>query len=91
MSYDGFINGMWGTVPRIVHLHGFWFPPETLHTPDEISTRREKLEASLFWILKVSTVVVMGYGGWDDALMRYLRKTSAGVGETRIIWCLIRV
>ena len=32
-------------------------------------------------------MVVMGYGGWDDALMRYLRKTSAGVGETRIIWC----
>jgi SIR2-like domain len=90
MSYDGFINGMWGTVPRIVHLHGFWFPPETLHTPDEISSLRKKLEASLFWILKGATVVVMGYGGWDDALMRFLRKASAGAGDTRIIWCFYR-
>jgi hypothetical protein len=87
MSHDGFINGMWGTVPRVVHIHGFWFPPETLHTPDEISSPRRKLETSLFWILKGATVVVMGYGGWDDALMRFLRKASAGVGDTRIVWC----
>jgi SIR2-like protein len=86
MAESGYINSMWGTVPRIVHLHGFWSPPESMHLASEISVPRPKLLRSLHWVLDQATVVVIGYGGWDDVLMRCLRKIAKGNGTTRILW-----
>lgn len=51
---------------HIVHLHGYWYGTDTLHTPRQLTQERPRLRASLSHILKNHTLVVIGYGGWND-------------------------
>lgn len=59
---------------NVVHFHGFWRQADTLHTPTQISQPRPKLEGSLARLLREATLVVLGYGGWDDVFMQTLTR-----------------
>lgn len=51
---------------RVVHLHGYWRQSDTLHLPVQLTREREVLQGSLEDLLHERTVLVIGYGGWDD-------------------------
>ncbi|MFZ6186081.1 SIR2 family protein [Nannocystis pusilla] len=88
MDMDGDISAMGGSVPRIVHLHGFWRNADTLHTEPQLAGARPRLEASLRTLLAGKTAIVMGYGGWDDVFTRALASiASEPASDTRVVWC----
>lgn len=51
---------------HVVHFHGYWRGHDTLHTPGQLLQARPKLKQALARLLESSTVVVLGYGAWDD-------------------------
>lgn len=72
---------------QVVHIHGDWFRSDTLHTPTQLGQRRPKLGASLARILRNQTLLVIGYGGWDDVFMRSLADVIEGGQEKfNVIW-----
>lgn len=72
---------------QVVHIHGDWFRSDTLHTPTQLGQRRPKLSASLARILRQRTLLVVGYGGWDDVFMRSLADVIEGGQENiNVIW-----
>lgn len=72
---------------NIVHFHGFWTHSDTLHTTTQLSISRPKLKASLSNILKNKTLLVIGYGGWNDIFTQSLKELINDDGATfDIIW-----
>jgi tetratricopeptide (TPR) repeat protein len=63
---DGNLRQTEGTGCHIIHLHGYWYGSDTLHTPTQLQNARPNLKASLTSILRNKLVLVCGYGGWDD-------------------------
>lgn len=63
---DGNLGQTEGTGCHIIHLHGYWYGSDTLHTPRQLNQERPRLKASLGALVKSRIVVVAGYGGWDD-------------------------
>ena len=57
---------------HIIHLHGFWSGYDTLHTPQQLGRPRPRLQRSLVRVVEESTLVVVGYGGWDDVITQTL-------------------
>ena len=57
---------------HIIHLHGYWQGYDTLHTPQQLVQPRPQLGKSLARVVEESTLVVLGYGGWDDVITRTL-------------------
>lgn len=70
---DGSLEHYQSTNINIVHFHGFWTNTDTLHTQSQLKASRPKLKASLSRILRNKTLVVLGYGGWDDIFTHALR------------------
>ena len=68
----------------IVHLHGRWDDGDTLHA--ELDHKRPALQDSLRELLNHSTLVVVGYGGWDDIFVRTLTELAAGEHDFEILW-----
>lgn len=60
---------------RIIHLHGSW-AGDTLHTTFVLEQERPNLDLNLANILSNRTLVVIGYGGWDDVFMKALVNTN---------------
>ena len=56
---------------EIWHLHGYWCGT-TMHTREQLRAERSELGESLRHLLEGSIVVVLGYGGWQDAFTRAL-------------------
>jgi hypothetical protein len=69
---DGNLSQTEGSGCHVVHLHGYWFGSDTLHTIRQLTQPRPRLKASLGQLLRNKTVVVCGYGGWDDAFTEAL-------------------
>ncbi len=67
LQTDGDFTQTEGTGCHVVHLHGYWFGSDTLHTSRQLSQSRPRLKNSLRFLLRNKLVVVCGYGGWDDA------------------------
>ena len=63
---DGNLSQTEGTGCHVIHLHGYWYGADTLHTPRQLNQSRPRLKASLSALLKAKTIVVSAYGGWDD-------------------------
>jgi hypothetical protein len=84
---DGYLGQTEGTGCHVVHLHGYWYGSDTLHTPRQLGQSRPRLKASLSSLLRDKVVVVSAYSGWDDAfteaLMDVVRDDSA---YPEIIW-----
>ncbi|MCD4781228.1 MAG: SIR2 family protein [Candidatus Omnitrophica bacterium] len=72
---------------QVVHFHGYWHGEDTLHTENQITRDRPKLEGSLRSLLCEKTLVVAGYGGWNDIFIKILiRIMSEGSNKYNIIW-----
>src|SRR5262245_19271858 len=85
---DGSLDGTSGSGTHVVHLHGHWCRSDTLHTPEDLMQPRPQLLNSLKRLLGSSTVVVMGYSGWDDLFMDALREILADPGAApEVMWC----
>ncbi len=69
---DGSLLYIRGEGTHIVHLHGYWWGSDTLHTSSQLTVERPQLSGSLNNLLRDCTLVVVGYGGWDDTFMSTL-------------------
>lgn len=84
---DGNLSQTQGSGCHIIHLHGYWYGSDTLHTTRQLQQTRPHLKASLGSLLRNKLVLVCGYGGWDDiftnALMEVVQDDSA---KPEILW-----
>lgn len=77
---NGFIN--------IIHLHGVWNEGDTMHTKNQLESKRDKIEASLRNFLAEQHVVVMAYSGWVDSFTRTLANiVNDDKAEYNLAWC----
>lgn len=73
---------------HIVHLHGHWLDTDTLHTPLQLTYDRPQLKADITSLLKNKTLVVIGYGGWDDVFTQVLLDVmNDDEACIDVIWC----
>ncbi|WP_147200390.1 SIR2 family protein [Pantoea sp. CCBC3-3-1] len=73
---EGFIQRPQGTNSEVIdiyHIHGFWRDSDTLHTISQLTHERSHLSDSLKEIIGDSTLLVLGYGGWDDIFTESLK------------------
>ncbi len=88
LAGDGSLDDMRGEGSCVVHLHGYWYGTDTLHTPLSLGQDRPQLRASLQRLLRRCTVVVMAYSGWDDVFTRALVELGGDMGESPdVLWC----
>lgn len=75
-------------VVDVVHLHGYWRDADTLNNNLQLVNPRAALTASLRNLLRNKTLIVIAYGGWDDAFTKALSEvvmdTSA---KFDVLWC----
>lgn len=72
---------------HIIHLHGFWLRTDTLHTQSQLARSRPYLAASLKELVKEHTLVVVGYGGWDDIFTQALTELDHdGKAPVDVLW-----
>ena len=84
---DGNLGQTDGEGVHVVHLHGYWYGSDTLHTPRQLNQPRPNLKASLAHLLRDKIVVVVGYGGWDDVFTQALVEVVLDDGAfPEIIW-----
>ena len=87
LQSDGNLSQTEGTGCHVIHLHGYWYGSDTLHTARQLGQARPRLRASLSALLREKLVVVCGYGGWDDAfteaLVDVVRDDSA---NPEVLW-----
>lgn len=69
---DGNLSQTEGTGCHVIHLHGYWYGSDTLHTSRQLSQTRPRLRASLASLLRNKLIVVSAYGGWDDSFTEAL-------------------
>jgi len=84
---DGGFAAIDGHGTLVVHFHGDWFRSDTLHTPAQLGQDRPRLTASLAQLLGSRTLVVLGYGGWDDVFTRSLISVIRGeLAPIDVLW-----
>ena len=84
---DGSLEQTVSEGTHVIHLHGFWSGYDTLHTPQQLGHSRPKLQRSLARVLEASTLVVLGYGGWDDIITKTLMELVYDPMSTpEILW-----
>lgn len=87
LSGDGSIANNSGYGSNVVHLHGYWYGSDTLHTPAQLLQPRKKLRNSLADLLNNCTVVVIGYGGWDDIFNQaIIEVVNNDISYPDIVW-----
>lgn len=85
---DGNIALTEGDGSHIVYLHGYWYGSDTLHTPRQLNQDRPQLRSSLANLLRNQIVVVLAYGGWDDAFTRALVDVVVDDNAyPEVVWC----
>ena len=84
---DGNLSQTEGNGCHVIHLHGYWYGSDTLHTGRQLRQSRPRLKASLSSLLRNKLVVVCAYSGWDDtfteSMMEVVRDETA---YPEIIW-----
>lgn len=84
---DGSIQDIRGTVPHVVHLHGYWHGNDTLHTPRQLTQERPVLKAALRKLLEGTTLVVAAYSGWNDVVTNALSEVLRDhASSPDVIW-----
>ncbi|QIP06420.1 NB-ARC domain-containing protein [Bradyrhizobium symbiodeficiens] len=72
---------------HVVYLHGYWHGADTLHTSRQLMQERPRLKHSLSELLKDKTIVVCGYGGWDDIFTKTLLDVALDdTAKPEILW-----
>ena len=70
-------------VPQVAHLHGRHVGYNMRNSPDEILAPNPALEGAFRKHVGESTVIVVGYGGWNDIVMKVLNEARSGAGAIR--------
>ncbi|MET0791728.1 MAG: protein kinase, partial [Polyangiaceae bacterium] len=73
----------------LVHLHGRWEEGDTLHV--DLDILRPTLQESLFELLNESTLVVVGYAGWDDVFVRALTQPTHAHKDFDVRWTFYEI
>ena len=85
---DGNIGQSDGNGSHVVHLHGYWHGSDTLHTPRQLNQPRPQLRSSLTHLIRDKIVVIVAYGGWDDAFTQAVSDVVLDDNAyPEIIWC----
>jgi len=89
LAQDGqFLNHFADNIHSVVHLHGYWFGSDTLHTIDQLKRQRPLLKGDLKKLLQNSLLLVIGYGGWDDVFTNSLLELiNEGNSSFDVLWC----
>lgn len=73
-------------VPVVYHVHGHWTGEDTLNLlADMIANERSVLAESIARVMRGRTIVVIGYGGWDDVLRVAIERALADPAP-RVFW-----
>ena len=84
---DGNLAQTVGEGNHIIHLHGYWYGYDSLHTPRQLRQERPQLKKSLERVIENSVLVVVGYGGWDDVITHALANIlSDSTSSPEILW-----
>jgi hypothetical protein len=84
---DGALSAPDPAVTGVVHLHGLW-RTDSLHTPGALTVDRAVLRRALARLYQEVTLVVLGYGGWDDVLTAALTELADDPGaRPDVVWC----
>lgn len=77
---NGYIN--------IIHIHGVWNKGDTMHTRNQLETRRVKIQGSLRKFLSKDNLYIMAYSGWEDSFTHTLANLmNDDEAEYSIAWC----
>ena len=66
-----------GSAIPIVHLHGYWRFPNTMNQDEQLAQSRPQLARDVMDTLQRQTVVILGYGGWDDLIRAAISQAEA--------------
>ena len=84
---DGNLGQTVGEGTHIIHLHGYWYGYDTLHTSRQMLQKRPQLKRSIERVIENSVLVVLGYGGWDDVITHALADTLLDpTSSPEILW-----
>ena len=84
---DGNLSQTEGTGCHVIHLHGYWYGSDTLHTNRQLAQSRPRLRDSLGQLLRNKLVVVCAYGAWDDAFtVALIEVVGDDTAYPEIIW-----
>jgi tetratricopeptide (TPR) repeat protein len=87
LQRDGNLSQSTAQGCHIIHLHGYWYGSDTLHTVRQLTQDRPRLKHSLSDLLREKTLVVCGYGGWDDIFTKTLMDVALDDGaRPQILW-----
>lgn len=87
MQGDGNVSITSAVGCHVIHLHGYWYGSNTLHTLRQLTQQRPQLKASLNRLIRDRIVVVIAYGGWDDIFTTTLLEMVADDADnTEILW-----
>jgi hypothetical protein len=88
LTNDGrFDNVVAHGAAAVVHVHGYWVGSDTLPTPQQLAQPRPKLSSSRRKLLSKATLVVIGYGAWDDVFTRTLvAAVNDGSTDFNVLW-----
>lgn len=87
LSADGQFTNVLSAQTQVVHFHGYWRGGDTLHTPAQLTRNRPHLKGCLRSLLRETTLVVVGYGGWSDVFTRTLIDViSEQPKELNVLW-----
>jgi hypothetical protein len=80
----------WGETSalQVVHIHGYFSSGQSLNTVKQLSSARPATEEFLQKLYSGTSIVVMGYGGWDDAFSRVLARHAAyqTLVNAEVVW-----
>ncbi len=74
-----------GVDVHLVYIHGTAARYRLLNSDEELREGAERNASNLLPYLKKHPVLVVGYGGWDDALMRALQGVDQF--DRWLVWC----
>lgn len=76
-------------VCNVIHLHGYWRDSQTLSMTSQLTQHRPALAGSIRVLLANYTLVVIGYSGWQDAVMTQLGRMldEQEHAELDVLWC----
>ncbi|MCU6213090.1 SIR2 family protein [Morganella morganii] len=78
-------------LPTIIHLHGKWDQGDTMHTENQLSHNRERIQNSIRNIISSENVYIMAYGGWEDSFTRTLASiVHDNDVNYEISWCFFK-
>jgi hypothetical protein len=74
---------------HVVHLHGYWYGQDALHTRVQLTGHRPILKAYLKQLMKEYTLAIVGYSGWDDLFATAIKEVSVEQNANPdILWAI---